>query len=240
MHIEDLQQLFKTHGRVASPAKKLTPICEMYFSDEVQMREVQNMPGLPPAETTDAHTLVYTGSNAIDFMSMVCPDDHRFNAWLLYRPSPFMHDIAPCKVLRTHPDAVIPSKARASDAGYDLTIVKKIKDFNSKTALYDTGVRINMVHGMYAEVVPRSSLSKSGYMLANSVGIIDNSYTGNILIALTKVDDSSPDLELPFRCCQLIFRHQIFVDIHEVDEAGFNAHTHRADKGFGSSSAPSS
>jgi dUTP pyrophosphatase len=86
--------------------------------------------------------------------------------------------------------------------------------------------------GLYAEIVPRSSLSKSGYMLANSIGIIDCSYKGNLYIALTKIDNTMPDLTLPFRCCQLIFREQIHVDLEEV--TSFEEQTSRGSGGFGS------
>lgn len=64
----------------------------------------------------------------------------------------------------------------------------------NNTILYDTGIKINVKYGYYAEVVPRSSLSKSGYMLANSIGIIDNSYRNNIFVALTKINPDAPDI----------------------------------------------
>lgn len=48
--------------------------------------------------------------------------------------------------------------------------------------------------GYYLQVFPRSSLSKSGYALANSVGIIDENYTGNIFIALTKTEPFAREL----------------------------------------------
>lgn len=137
-----------------------------------------------------------------------------------------------CKVYKDVQDAIMPTKGRPSDVGYDLTIIKEAKKWLNNTVLYDTGIKIAVDHGYYAEIVPRSSLSKSGYMLANSIGIIDNSYTGNLYIALTKVDESSPPIELPFRCCQLIFRRQVYIDLIEVDE-DFEATT-RSSGGFGS------
>ena len=57
-------------------------------------------------------------------------------------------------------------------------------------------------------------------------------YTGNIYIALVKVDPSAPDIELPFRCCQLIFRRQHYLDLIEVDQP-FDSTTRDAG-GFGS------
>ena len=139
------------------------------------------------------------------------------------------------KVYKTDKDAVIPSKAFEEDAGYDLTIIKKIKDFNSKTTLYDTGIKIEIDEGYYTEIVPRSSISKFGYILANNIGIIDNHYRGNLMIALTKIADDAPDIVFPFKCCQLIVRKQIFSTLIEITDDNLSS-TLRNDGGFGSTS----
>jgi deoxyuridine 5'-triphosphate nucleotidohydrolase len=123
----------------------------------------------------------------------------------------------PCiKVFKTCDEAVIPSKARYSDAGYDLTIIKEHKRLTSNTAIYDTGIKLEIPNGYYVEIVPRSSISRSGYMLANNVGIIDQGYRGNLYIALTKINDETPDItdlanwRLPWKCCQMIVKKQIY------------------------------
>ena len=136
-----------------------------------------------------------------------------------------------CCVIKTDIDAILPSKTNGSDVGFDLSIIKKLKDFNSKTALYDTGIKIQIDFGYYAEIVPRSSISKSGYILANNIGIIDNSYRGNLMIALTKIADDAVDIEYPFKCCQLIIRKQVYANIEEVKSL---YSTKRNDGGFGS------
>lgn len=177
-----------------------------------------------PFDSIDDETFVFKGCNSIDLMGKLCPSDPRFREWVMVNGE--------CHVKKTDTRAVTPFKTRFSDAGYDLTIIKPVKRFNQYTTLYDTGIQLRLPHGLYAEVVPRSSLSKSGYILANSVGIIDNSYTGNIYIALTKIDEKSPDLALPFRCCQLIFRNQVYVDIVKTTT---DQSTNRGDQGFGSS-----
>lgn len=178
--------------------------------------------------------VVFYGTNAIDFLGKIyssvpasVSDDGNREEYLN-----IIGGMPPCHVYRASPDAVLPSKNKASDVGYDLTVIKKTTHFNDITALYDTGLKVMVAPGMYAEVVPRSSLSKSGYMLANSIGIIDPSYTGNIMVALTKVNPDAPDLELPFRCCQLIFRRQEHVDVIEKDQP-FDSTT-RNEGGFGS------
>ena len=68
--------------------------------------------------------------------------------------------------------------------------------------------------------------------MANSVGIIDPSYTGTICIALVKIDPFMPDLVLPFKCCQMIIRKQIHVNIKEL-KYDFDK-TIRNDGGYGS------
>jgi len=107
-------------------------------------------------------------------------------------------------------NAVIPSKSSYSDAGYDLTIIKVSKILNSDTVLYDTGIKLNIPNGYYVEIVPRSSISRSGYMLANNVGIIDQGYRGNLFIALIKINKECDDLVLPWKCCQMIVKKQIY------------------------------
>lgn len=144
-------------------------------------------------------------------------------------------DLPLCKILKTDINAIIPSKTRESDVGYDLTIIKEVKKFNSKTILYDTGIKLYIKQGYYVEIVPRSSISKSGYILANSIGIIDQSYRGNLMVALTKIDDTADDLVLPFKCCQLIFRKQLFVNMIEVIDSF--EETNRNEGGYGSTSS---
>jgi dUTP pyrophosphatase len=138
-----------------------------------------------------------------------------------------------CKIIKVDQNAIIPTKHYESDVGYDLTIIKKVKNLTPSTILYDTGIKLSVDYGYYIEIVPRSSLSKSGYILANSIGIIEKSYSGNLYVALTKIDKEMPDLELPFRCCQLIFKPQISLKI--VEENNYIEETTRNNGGFGSS-----
>jgi len=138
----------------------------------------------------------------------------------------------PCVLfVRDDPNAVIPTKGTPLAIGYDLTAISIAKKLTSRTTLYDTGIKVQPPCGYYTEILPRSSLSKTGYVLSNSVGTIDPDYTGRLLIALTKVDDSCPDLELPFTRCQLILRRAEFFNVCETKEL---EQTVRGDGGFGS------
>lgn len=142
------------------------------------------------------------------------------------------------KISLVHPDAVVPSKAHVDDVGHDLTLISLAKTFDNGVQLYDTGIRVEPPEGYYVEIVPRSSISKSAYMLANSVGIVDPGYRGNLFVALRKMDPAAPDLELPCKIAQLIVRRAetSVPPIHVVFDMDETA-TARGTGGFGSSDA---
>ena len=133
--------------------------------------------------------------------------------------------------VKKDPAAVVPTRAHMSDIGYDLTAISVFKRISSTTVLYETGIAVKPPTGYYIEIVPRSSMSKTGHMLSNSVGTIDPDFTGTLKIALTKVDKSADDMELPFTRCQLVVRKAEYFDLVEVDSLD---ETVRGDGGFGS------
>lgn len=142
---------------------------------------------------------------------------------------------------KTNDKAVVPNRVSPDEVGYDLTCIELVQKIGSKTYLFDTGIAIEpIVNGfrsgnqdIYTEIIPRSSLIKTGYILSNSVGIIDKSYRQSIKVALTKIDDSMPDLELPFTRVQLVIRKRLSVDFREVSELGESSRGNSM--GFGSS-----
>jgi dUTP pyrophosphatase len=136
------------------------------------------------------------------------------------------------KVVVADANAVFPTKAHPSDIGYDLTAIGVCKKISKRITLFETGIRVSPPEGYYIEILPRSSMSKTGYMLANSVGTIDPSYTGTLKVALLKVDDSLPDIELPFTRCQLVLRKAEYSKLEEVSSL---LETVRGCGGFGSS-----
>jgi len=179
-------------------------------------------------EEDEEYLLIKYGCSSIDFLGCIYS---RINENLSFKHTNYNTTVPRCNVVAVDEKAEIPSKEHWSDVGYDLSIISKVKDFNKKTSLYDTGIKIQVDFGYYAEIVPRSSLSKSGYMLANSVGIIDNSYRGNLMVALIKIDDEAPEITFPFKCCQLIIREQVFTSLGVID---YIDETKRGEGGFGS------
>lgn len=132
--------------------------------------------------------------------------------------------------VKTDNDAKPPSKTRVSDSGYDLTVIKKHKT-HGIVEFFDTCIKVQPDFGWYFDVVARSSLTKTGYILANAVGVIDRGYTGTILVPLIKVDPDAPDLALPAVIAQLIPRPIVHLEVVEVDELD---DTERGSGGFGS------
>jgi len=137
------------------------------------------------------------------------------------------------KYVRMVPEAVAPARLHPNDAGLDLTVIRLVKKVGN-VEMYGTGLKVSPTYGHYFDLVPRSSIIKTGYILANSVGVIDPSYTGEVLVALLKVDPNAPDLALPARVVQLIQRPlPNFLDYLAVEVQDLEA-TARGDGGFGS------
>jgi dUTP pyrophosphatase len=131
----------------------------------------------------------------------------------------------------TSEEAVAPSKNNQSDSGFDVTLTGVSKRYG-KTMLCSTGLKVKPPEGYYFDLVPRSSIVKTGYIQANNVGIIDADYRGEILVPLIKVDETMPDLEFPIRLAQLIPRKNHMMTATKVNTLD---DTERSDKGFGSS-----
>lgn len=77
-----------------------------------------------------------------------------------------------------HKDAVIPSYAHNGDAGMDMVAISQT--VTDDYIEYDTGIAVEIPEGYVGLCFPRSSNSKKDLILANSVGIIDSGYRGNI------------------------------------------------------------
>lgn len=133
-------------------------------------------------------------------------------------------------------DAVIPIRATAYSAGYDICSV------SDETIVIPSG-EIRMIHtGISAAperndvalfVFPRSGLgAKYGITLANSVGVIDSDYRGEIMIPLINHGKESFTVSSGMRIAQLIVMPVISQDWMEAENLG---ETERGESGFGSS-----
>jgi dUTP pyrophosphatase len=192
-----------------------------------------------PHKIIEDDTIIISGINYIDFMGKLYSEstEELYNTENYNRFSTIIQCDQPIiNFIKELPYAISPTKANFSDVGYDISIIKIHKILNDSTTLYDTGIKLEIPIGYYVEIVPRSSIVKTGYMLSNSIGIIDCSYKGNLYIALTRVSDNAIDIEFPFKCCQLIVRKQVFPIFTEINEEDISE-SKRNEGGFGSSDA---
>ena len=75
---------------------------------------------------------------------------------------------------------IIPIEIKDGSDWIDLRCAEKTYLFAGQYAQIPLGVAIQLPNGYEAHVVPRSStFKKYGVLLANSIGIIDNSYAGD-------------------------------------------------------------
>lgn len=227
----------KTSGIVSSKYQKELLISIIHVTPD----DVNTIKLYFPFHTTYEHCqLSWEGVDALEILHQlvmntptIIPYDFLLDTYnqLLY----YNNGKQTCKMVKTDERAIIPFKHRVSDVGYDLTIIEQIKQYGSKTIMFDTFIKVQPPIGYYTKIVPRSSLIKSGYMLTNSVGIIDGGYTNTLKICLTKIDDDMPDLTLPFTCCQLILEKLNHYEINICDKD--LTETSRGLGGFGSTNA---
>ncbi len=129
---------------------------------------------------------------------------------------------------KLHPNAVIPFYAKDGDAGMDLTATSK--ESNGIHVTYGTGIAMQIPKGFVGLLFPRSSVYKKQQTLANSVGVIDSGYRGEIKLKFTT---SSHEYKVGERIGQIIIipHPRInFVQSKTLDESD------RGDGGFGSTS----
>lgn len=83
------------------------------------------------------------------------------------------------KIKRLNDKAVIPAKAHATDAGFDLVATSRTVDHDGNI-VYGTGLAFEIPEGHVGYIFPRSSISKKDIILTNAVGVIDAGYRGEV------------------------------------------------------------
>jgi dUTP pyrophosphatase len=134
------------------------------------------------------------------------------------------------KAMKLYPDAQLPYKDSPSNAGYDI-FVHRVEEFNDHIKVY-SGIAIQPDLGYFYMMFPRSSTFKRGLILYNSCGIIDQNYSGELILVFYKTETFVSLPKKGDRLAQLVPQKQINVIWNEVDSLD---KTDRGDSGFGSS-----
>jgi len=131
---------------------------------------------------------------------------------------------------------VLPQRATAASAGYDLACAEAVAILPGAVALVPTGLRAWMPPEEFLAIHIRSSVgTRRGLALANGTGVIDSDYAGNpdngghILIALRNLGPEPVSLQRGERIAQGVFLRYLLTsdDAPGAARAG----------GFGSSGA---
>ena len=132
------------------------------------------------------------------------------------------------------PDVALPRRARGGDAGLDLQANDTLKVGPGERAMVPTGLAVAIPPGHAGLVLPRSGLaSGQGLTLANSPGLIDEGYRGEILLAVVNLDpDQQVEIRKGDRIAQLVVVPYADAVPAEVDELPPSS---RGQAGFGSS-----
>lgn len=129
----------------------------------------------------------------------------------------------------------MPRYAHEGDAGLDLRITETVTLEPMQKLVVGCGLAVEIPTGCVGLLFPRSGLaSKKGITLANSVGVIDSGYRGEVCAALINLSYDTVTLESGERVCQLVVMPYVPCELVPVDEL---SDTERGEGGFGSTGA---
>lgn len=133
------------------------------------------------------------------------------------------------KIKKLDENAHLPYRASPSAAGYDLTSVS-YSFGEGNVVTYHTGIALEIPEGYAGFLFPRSSIYKTGMSLANSIGVIDSDYRGELMLKYY-VNDWETIYKKGERCGQLVILPIPQYEFSLVEEL---SDTGRGEGGFGS------
>lgn len=126
--------------------------------------------------------------------------------------------------------AYVPDRAHKTDAGLDVRARENRLIKAHRGALVHTGLHVQLPHGTAGLLVSKSGLNvKHGI---TSTGLIDEGYTGEIMVKLYNHSDSNYLVHAGDKISQLVVIPVLYEDIHFRDF--LDEKTERNNQGFGS------
>ncbi len=133
------------------------------------------------------------------------------------------------RIKALHPSAQTPKYAKPGDAGMDLHAVDFEMDKHGNY-VYRTGLAFEIPDGYVGLLFPRSSVSKTGLSLRNSVGVLDSGYRGEVIFKFAG-NSNQPAYEIGDRIGQIVVLPYPHIEYEMVLELN---KTERGEGGFGS------
>lgn len=126
--------------------------------------------------------------------------------------------------------ALMPERAHKTDAGLDIKSPGEYYIAPKTSRAIDTGVHVELPPGTVGMLKSKSGLNvKHGI---TSEGVIDEGYTGSMVVKLYNNGDEPVRIERGQKISQLVILPVIIPDLELVDEL---EETERGNNGFGSS-----
>lgn len=138
------------------------------------------------------------------------------------------------QIQRLRPEASLPGRAYAGDAGLDLAAVERVVLRPGERAVVPTGIAVAIPEGFAGFVQARSGLAmRHGIAVVNSPGLVDSGYRGELRVILLNTDRNETFVvEAGDRIAQLVVLPVPELDLVEVEEL---PESERSVRGFGSS-----
>lgn len=133
------------------------------------------------------------------------------------------------------PGGRLPEKQHPEDACYDMYARQAHIPLDGRECIIDLGVKIQPEKGYRVAIYPRSSLSSKDWVLANSVGVGDQNYTGEYRAVFKFIGRGSPHGRQPYYKGDRVVQMELVpwndIDFEVVESL---EQTDRGEGGFGS------
>lgn len=186
--------------------------------------------------------------------AIVCYGEGHDNAEVLLNLQEEIYDIlkAPTRVLCYREDKNIPLPAYQTEGAACCDLHVKSIEIKGHRMICHTGLHVALPEGYEMEIRPRSGLTKTKLIIANSPGTVDADYRGEILVIFESIDGTNlfpyynnyinngviSELHFPYgvgdRCAQLLIRRYEEIAWQEVGSLSNLGETKRGHGGHGS------
>lgn len=186
--------------------------------------------------------------------AIACYGEGHDNAEVLLNLQEEIYQIlkAPTRVLCYREDKSIPLPAYQTEGAACCDLHVKSIEIKGHRMICHTGLHVALPEGYEMEIRPRSGLTKTKLIIANSPGTVDEDYRGEILVIFESIDGTNlfpyynnyinngvtSELHFPYgvgdRCAQLLIRRYEEIAWHEVDALEELGKTKRGNGGHGS------
>ena len=130
------------------------------------------------------------------------------------------------------PGAIMPTRAHPTDAGLDLYAPRTVLIPARGSAVVDTGVHVSLPERTVGMLKSKSGLNVKKNILGE--GVIDEGYTGPIVVKLYNQGDEDVTIEAGQKLIQLVILPILTPALEQVDSLD---ETDRGAGGFGSTGA---